>query len=137
MVSAMLVQTITKARDAANAVEQTKKSIQDVAQIRSFSGTAIRRPQGGHGDPVFGAVQLREKLMKKLKQQQNYAVFCYDQMLSALESIPDPVTRKLFYDRHYMNYSWELVAENAGIGVSAAKMRHKRYLDDERKKAAA
>lgn len=41
----MLVQTITKARDAANAVEQTKKPIQDVAQIRSFSGTAIRRPQ--------------------------------------------------------------------------------------------
>ena len=114
----MIVQTITRARDATDAVEQTKMSIRDVAGIHSFPGTSLRRAQGGHGDPVFGAVQLREKLMKKLKQQQNYAVFCYDQMLSALESIPDPVTRKLFYDRHYMNYSWEQVAENAGIGVS-------------------
>lgn len=50
-------------------------------------------------------------------------------MIAALDTIADPVTRKLFYDRYYLNYSWERTAENAGIGVSAAKMRHKRYLE--------
>ena len=133
----MIVQTITRARDATDAVEQTKMSIRDVAGIHSFPGTSTRRAQGSHGDPVLGAVQLREKLMQKLKQQQTYATTCYDQMLIALDDIPDPVTRKLFYDRYYSKCGWEQAAGNAGIGVSAAKMRHKRYLDEERRRTAA
>ena len=133
----MIVQIITKARDATDAVEQTKMTIRDVAGIHSFPGTSVRRPQGSHSDPVFGAVQLREKLMQKLQQQQAYATKCYDQMLTALDSIPDPVTRKLFYDRYYLKCCWEQAAGNAGIGVSAAKMRHKRYLDEERRRTAA
>ena len=128
----MIIQTITKAKSAAVTVEQTKNAIRDVCGIRNFPTLQQGQLRGGHSDPVFVSVQLRDKLAKKLKQQQAYAVMCYDQMIAALDTIPDPVTRKLFYDRYYLSYSWEQTAKSAGIGVSAAKMRHKRYLDQER-----
>ena len=133
----MIVQTITRAKSAAVTVEQTKNAIRDVCGIRNSPTLQQGQLRGGHSDPVFVSVQLRDKLTKKLKQQQAYAVMCYDQMIAALDAIPDPVTRKVFYDRHYMGYSWDQVAKSTGIGVSAAKMRHKRYLDQERVDDAA
>lgn len=125
----MIVQSITKARAAAVMVAQTKNEIRDVSGIRNSPMLQLGRQKGGYSDPVFGSVRLRDKLMQKLQQQQAYAEKCYEQMISALDTIPDPVTRKLFYDRYYLKYSWERAAESAGIGVSAAKMRHKRYLE--------
>lgn len=133
----MLVQSINKAREAAVMVEQTKTAIRDVSGIRSFPGVRMGWQQSGHSDPIFAAVQLRDKLMKKLEQQQKYAEVCYEKMISALEQIPDPVTRKLFYDRHYLKYSWEQIAADAKMGTSAAKMRHKRYLEQEASKNAS
>ena len=125
----MLIETITRAKAAAITVEQTKNAIRDVCGIRNSPTMQHGLLRGGHSDPVFVSVQVRDKLTKKLKQQQAYAVKCYDQMIAVLDTIPDPVTRKIFYDRYYLSYSWEQVAKSAGIGVSAAKMRHKRYLD--------
>ena len=125
----MIVQCITQARNAAVMVAQTKNEIRDVSGIRNSPALQLGRQKGGYGDPVFGSVQLRDKLFQKLQQQQAYAEKCYEKMIAALDTIADPVTRKLFYDRYYLNYSWERAAENVGIGVSAAKMRHKRYLE--------
>ena len=125
----MIIQTITRAKAAAITVEQTKNAIRDVCGIRNSPTMQHGLLRGGHSDPVFVSVQVRDKLTKKLKQQQAYAVKCYDQMIAVLDTIPDPVTRKIFYDRYYLSYSWEQVAKSAGIGVSAAKMRHKRHLD--------
>lgn len=131
----MIVQSITRARTAAAMVAQTKNEIRDISGIRSSPILQLGRQKGGYSDPVFSSVQLRNKLVQKLRQQQAVAEKCYEQMISALDTIPDPITRKLFYDRYYLNYSWEQVAESAGIGMSAAKMRHKRYLEQMRNAA--
>ena len=51
-------------------VAQTKNEIRDISGIRNSLELQLGRQKGGYGDPVFGSVQLRDKLFQKLQQQQ-------------------------------------------------------------------
>lgn len=133
----MIVQAITKAKQATVALGQVKCAIRDISGIRAHPEVCVSRQTGHHSDSVYAAVRLRERLQQELETKQLYAVKCQEEMYTALDQIPDPITRKLLYDRHYLSRSWEQAAEAAGISTGAAKMRCKRYLERERVKNAA
>jgi hypothetical protein len=133
----MIVQVITKAKNATVALSQVKRAIRDLAGIRANSDVHARKQTGYHGDSVYAAVQLRQRLQEELERKQAYAIKCQKEMYTELDRVPDEITRKLFYDRHYLSHSWEQAAEEAGISTGAAKMRCKRYVEQEHAKNAA
>jgi DNA-directed RNA polymerase specialized sigma24 family protein len=51
--------------------------------------------------------------------------------------VPDATTRKLFLRRFYEKRKWEEAARLVGLSTGAAKMRYKRYIEQEGTQNAA
>lgn len=128
----MIIESIQAARAADDAVKTMKYQIHNVYGLRSASRFGLGVQTSGYSDVVVEAAYQREKLMKKLKEQEAYAAVCRAKMMDELEFIPDFVTRQIFLYRFYDRCKWSDVAKRAGIGVQAAKMRCNRYLEQEK-----
>lgn len=127
----MIVETIKEAREAADQVRVTKHAIRNAGGLRGSSRLGLEIKRSGYGDPVAEAMAIREQLRKRLLWQERYAVACHARMMEEIRRIPSAVTQQVFLRHYYDGCSWGVVAKSVGIGVQAAKMRRKRYLDME------
>ena len=128
----MIIERIREARAAAGLVRDTRCAIRSTVGLRSGALRSGPGARGGYGDPVAEAMRLRERLHEKLAKQEVYAAECQARMKEALSKIPSAVTQMIFLYRYYDGCKWNVVAQRAGLVVQAAKMRHQRYLEQEK-----
>ena len=133
----MIIDSIREARAAADVVRDTKRAIQNAGGLLGSARFGLGAQRSGYGDPVTEAVLLRERLQKKLAEQEQYAGVCHERMMEELKKIPSAVTQQIFLRRYYDGCTWGVVARRVGLGVQAAKMRHQRYLETEGRDDAA
>lgn len=134
---AMIINSIKEARAAMDVLQDTRRTIQNAGGLRSSTRFGLGIQRSGYTDPVAEVALLRERLQKKLAAQEQYALFCYTRMMEELQKIPGAVTQQIFLCRYYCGCTWSVVAQQVGLGVQAAKMRHQRYLKTEEEQHVA
>lgn len=127
----MLIQTIQAARDAAQKVNDTKAAIQDARSLRSRPPIHFTSRSANHNDSVLSAVQIIDRLQIQLEEDKKYAAECMIRMEDELQKVPDATTRLLFRRRYYEKRKWDIAARSVGLSTAAAKMRCKRYTEQE------
>ena len=127
----MLIEVIRAARDATQKVNDTKAAMRDVCSVSSRSIIKYNGRSASHSDSVVTRVQILDCLEKQLTEDKNYARECLLRMEEELKKVPDPTTRLLFRRRYYDNRKWDIAARSVGLSTAAAKMRCKRYTEQE------